>query len=71
MPISAVTERKKCRGGGPHGAHYTAVYKPGARGGLWASVSPFDGCFLRGSPLARVPLSVTRRNGDNRLFCAD
>jgi hypothetical protein len=60
MPISAVTERKKCRGGGPHGAHYTAVYKPGARGGLWASVSPFDGCFLRGlAARAGAPLRDT------------
>jgi hypothetical protein len=39
MPISAVTERKKCRGGGSHGAHYTAVYKPGGpRGAVGVGV---------------------------------
>jgi hypothetical protein len=39
MSISAVTEREKCRGGGPHGAHHTAVYKPGGpRGAVGVGV---------------------------------
>jgi hypothetical protein len=53
---------------GPTTPPYTSL---GVRGGLWASVSAFDGWFWRGSPLARVPLSVTRRNSDNHVFCAD
>jgi hypothetical protein len=53
------------------GPPHRCIQAWGPEGGLWASVSAFDGCFLRGSPLARVPLSVTQRNGDNHVFCAD